>query len=53
MSVEEFLLILSLHPFFFLFLDADRILESILFSLSPFFCSIAEFLQCYVFGGEN
>lgn len=43
----------SLHPFFFLFLDADRILESILFSLSPFFCSIAEFLQFYVFGGEN
>lgn len=39
--------------FFFLFLDADRILESILFSLSPFFCSIAEFLQFYVFGGEN
>lgn len=54
MSVEEFLSILSLCiHFFFLFLDADRILESILFSLSPFFCSIAEFLQFYVFGGEN
>lgn len=42
-----------LYIHFFLFLDADRILESILFSLSPFFCSIAEFLQFYVFGGEN
>lgn len=45
----------SLSPFFFffLFLDADRIFIDFVLFISIFFFVIAEFLQFYMFGGEN
>lgn len=46
-----FRLFISIFFFFYFWMQIEFL--SILFSLSPFFFVIAEFLQFYMFGGEN